>query len=248
MLILAALTCQEGFARDIYRRFAGSLAATGFDGDIIIMTTCEEIHNRDLLNLQDEYGCVTFHTIAGQEDDRDINCYRYRHFYQYLRSQAVDYGYIMLSDARDVIFQRDISKYPFDPATDLFFAEEEKLIGDCPINAGWILDLYGQACLSELKNRTVLCSGTTFGLPLAVLQYLEVMIEQVDRVDDEFHGRFGYLGGIVRDQITLKRWVERQASLAGKCQSRCHTWHGAEYRHEQRRLQRLCYQNAVVVK
>ena len=196
MLILTALTREHGFSRDVYRRFAGSLAATGFDGNITIMTTCEEIRDGELSILQDEIHCLTFSPMPRMEEERDINCYRYRHFYEFLKPRTQDYEYVMLSDSCDVIFQRDISQYPFTPETDLFFAEEEKLIGDCPFNAGWILDLYGPACLSQLKNRTVLCSGTTIGLPQAVLSYLEAIIEQIDAVDEEFHRRFGYLGGI----------------------------------------------------
>ena len=33
-------------------------------------------------------------------------------------------------------------------------------------------------------------------MPVAVLKYMELLIEQFDRVDGEFHERFGYLGGI----------------------------------------------------
>jgi len=196
MLILTALTSQGGFGRQIYRNFAGSLDATGFKGDVVFLTTLREIAASKLSTLQDEIDCLKFSPIPGPGDNRDINCYRYRHYYDYLRSRSGDYDYVMLSDSRDVIFQRDISKYPFHPETDLFLAEEEKLIGECGINSGWIFDLYGENWRQALKNKTVLCSGTTIGRPPAMLQYLEIMLEHIERVDEEFHERFGYLGGI----------------------------------------------------
>ena len=139
---------------------------------------------------------MTLAIIPQPADDRDINCDRYRHFHRYLAAVADDYDRVMLSDSRDVLFQRDISGYPFDPAADLYFVEEEKRIGDCPINSGWILDLYGPAAQLALENRTVLCSGTTFGRPWAVLAYLDAMVNEIDAVADRFRERFGYLGGI----------------------------------------------------
>jgi len=196
MLVLAALTSATGFAKDTYRRFAGSLAATGFDGNVVIFTTAREIADGGLLELQDEIDCLTLSPIAEMADPGDINCHRYRHFRDYLTVRVQDFDRVMLSDARDVIFQRDISRYPFAPDADLFLAEEEKLIGDCPINSGWILDLYGPEHLDEVRRQPVLCSGTTLGSAAAMVHYLDAMVEQVDRFDEEFRRRFGHLGGI----------------------------------------------------
>ncbi|MFT5976070.1 MAG: hypothetical protein ACI9YO_002252 [Gammaproteobacteria bacterium] len=39
MLIMSALICPGGYARQVFQAFAGSLLATGFDGDITIMTS-----------------------------------------------------------------------------------------------------------------------------------------------------------------------------------------------------------------
>ncbi|GAH10449.1 unnamed protein product, partial [marine sediment metagenome] len=126
--------------------------------------THQEIQDGELFKLQDEIPCLTSIAIPRMDEDRDINCYRYRYFYKYFRPKINDFEYVMLTDSRDIIFQRDVSKYPFASETDLFFADEEKLIGDCPINAGWIRDLYGTDILSELKSKTILCSGTTIGV------------------------------------------------------------------------------------
>jgi hypothetical protein len=196
MLIMSALSSPDGYARQVFQTFAGSLLATGFDGDITIMTSHNEATSAELSSLPQEYEGLRFSTIPVLKEYRDINCYRYRYYLEYLAPRVQDYEYVMLSDARDVFFQRDISHFPFDSDVDMFFAQEEKLIGECPINSGWILDLYGAECLSELKTRPVLCSGTTIGSPKAIIKYLNAMIEHVERVDTEFHNRFGYLGGI----------------------------------------------------
>jgi hypothetical protein len=196
MLVLTALTCPEGYSKHIYHTFAGSLAGTGFNGDIIIMVTKNNFDELNLVQLEEIYPCLRFHTIPNLKEHRDINCYRYHFYNEYLNTRADEYEYVMLSDSRDVIFQRDISEYPFDPRVDLFFAEEEKLIKDCGINSGWILDLFGSETLEELKNNVVLCSGTTVGRTYAITRYLAMMANYVTNVEDQFHHRFGYLGGI----------------------------------------------------
>jgi len=160
------------------------------------MVTEDNFNDLSLVELEEKYAGLNFHIIPNLEEYRDINCYRYQYYYEYLNSRADKYDYVMLSDSRDVFFQRDISKYPFDPRIDLFFAEEEKLIKDCGINSGWILDLFGSAALEELKQKVVLCSGTTVGRTHAITRYLSVMNDYVTKVEDEFHQRFGNLGGI----------------------------------------------------
>jgi hypothetical protein len=196
MLILSALASSHGYSIQTFRNFAGSLASTGFDGEIVMMTTEKNYHNHGLRKLEGDYPCLQFKFIPELEDYRNINCYRYGFYHEYLISHAEYYDYVMIADSRDVIFQRDISQYPFDSQYDLFFAEEEKIIKDCGINSGWILDLFGKDVLDEIENRIVLCSGTTIGKYHAILQYLEVMAEAVSKVESEFLARFGSLGGI----------------------------------------------------
>lgn len=196
VLVLTALTCPGGFPRQIYHRFAGSLVQTGFPGNIVFMVTDSNYRERSLAELEKQYPGVRFHLIPELDEYKDINCYRYRYYYDYLVSIDNEFDYVMLSDSRDVYFQRDISRYPFDAEIDLFLAEEEKLIGDCGINSGWIADLFGNPVLEELKQQPVLCSGTTIGKVTAIKDYLTLMTRHVTRVEDEFHCRFGNLGGI----------------------------------------------------
>ncbi|MEO2176619.1 MAG: hypothetical protein ABGY96_21270 [bacterium] len=196
MLVLTALTCSHGYPKSTYHTFVGSLAATGFKGDIVIVVSENNYSDLNLSEIKDQYACLNFYTIQNLQEYRDINCYRYRYYYEILQSQANKYDYVVLSDSRDVLFQRDISEYPFDPETDMFFAEEEKLIKDCVFNSGWILDLFGQKTLEDLKSKVVLCSGTTVGKTHAIMNYLALMNKHVTNVEDEFHQRFGHLGGV----------------------------------------------------
>jgi hypothetical protein len=196
MLILTTLTTGGKFPTEICRRFVGSLAATGFDGKVVMFTTVDEIRKANLLDLEREFECLTFCALPKAVQKPDINCLRYLYFYDYLMTHAEEHDLVMLSDSRDVIFQRDISRYPFSSHADLHVAEEEKLIGDCAINAGWIQNLYGEDCLSNLKDRTVLCSGTTIGSPQAMLLYLDAMTEQIAVHRKAYYQKYGHAGGL----------------------------------------------------
>ena len=196
MLILSALASSHGYSAQAFHNFAGSLASTGFKGKIVMMTTEENYDNHSLGNLEKDYSCLAFKFIQPLEDYGNINCYRYGYFREFLGSLTENHDYVMLTDSRDVIFQRDISSYPFDSAYDLFLAEEEKLIKDCGINSGWIQDLFGNSVLQELENKTVICSGTTIGKQRAILEYLDIMIDIVSNVEDQHIKKFGNLGGI----------------------------------------------------
>ena len=196
MLILSTLASSHGYSAETFRNFAGSLANTGFSGKIEMITTEKNYENHGLKKLEDDYHCLSFAFIPELEDFRNVNCYRYSFYHEYLISLTEKYDYIMLADSRDVIFQRDISQYPFDQQYDLFFAEEEKVIRDCGINSGWIMDLFGQDALNEMKGNTILCSGTTIGKHHAILEYLDVMTKAVLEVKNTFLENHGYLGGI----------------------------------------------------
>lgn len=58
------------------------------------------------------------------------------------------------------------------------------------------MDLFGSDALAELSSKTILCSGRTIAKTNAIIQYLDVLNENVRKVDDEFHQRFANLGGI----------------------------------------------------
>jgi hypothetical protein len=98
---------------------------------------------------------------------------RYRLYLQFLRRHGKRYRRVLLTDVRDVYFQRP----PFegDPGHDLVFFEEHErhLLGNCPWNAQWLAHLLGAEALDRLGSRITLCAGTTLGTPDALIFYLE---------------------------------------------------------------------------
>lgn len=109
-----------------------------------------------------------------------LQALRYLHYHHYLSALEPAPDAIMLTDLRDVLFQRD----PFeDPVADLelYLEDDSVRIGQEPFNTRWIRDLYGRRELRRLTGRPVSCSGTVIGTTTGVLHYLGEMMGEVLR-------------------------------------------------------------------
>jgi len=87
------------------------------------------------------------------------------------------YGTII--DVRDVVFQNDPFRHPFDTDLEVFLEAPHLMIGAEPFNTRWINDLYGPDALRSLESMVISCSGTTMGTRAGIRRYLTQMIGQV---------------------------------------------------------------------
>ena len=86
--------------------------------------------------------------------------------------------HVLLADSRDVIFQRN----PFEQiGSRLVSGLEEKIIGHCPRNSDWIIQVYGTNVHASLSSRRVLCAGITLGPAKKVEEYLVAMCREIWR-------------------------------------------------------------------
>jgi hypothetical protein len=100
---------------------------------------------------------------------------RYEHYYRSLVEDAPDADVVMLTDLRDVVFQRD----PFaDPVTGLevYLEDSSEQIGSDGFNTRWVRDLYGKRSVDAWRGRPVSCSGVVVGTRPAIMTYLVEMI------------------------------------------------------------------------
>jgi hypothetical protein len=83
---------------------------------------------------------------------------------------------VMLTDIRDVIFQRD----PFEDVHDkLHTGLEDKLMNKEPNNIRWVFALtHDFATLQRLLERTIICAGVSLGPADVVRQYLDEFTRQ----------------------------------------------------------------------
>ena len=104
---------------------------------------------------------------------------RYMHYYRCIVDEAVDAEVVMITDLRDVVFQ----KAPFtDPVTglELYLEDGSERIGqDGGFNTRWLRDLYGQEFVDARRGQPLSCSGVVVGTRGAMLTYLAEMIEGI---------------------------------------------------------------------
>lgn len=124
-----------------------------------------------------------FLTILGLRSRSDARFYPVmcgRHFYyvEYLKEEVLKDGNcptVMLTDSRDVIFQRDPD--PLADGVDVEFALEDSLICNEKKNRKWIAGLFGEEIATELEQYPVSCAGTTLARGRVILDYLGKMTD-----------------------------------------------------------------------
>lgn len=105
---------------------------------------------------------------------------RYRHYERIIRRREPISDYVMITDLRDVFFQRD----PFaDPVSGLevYLEDASVRIGYDDFNTRWIREVFGPVELEHLHGRPVSCSGTVVGTRDAMLAYVTEMAAEIAR-------------------------------------------------------------------
>ena len=98
--------------------------------------------------------------------------------YEFLYT-STQYKHVLLSDTRDVVFQRD-------PFLDLpeeflyFFTEDTHVsIGQNAYNTEWMMRDYGEEVFNAIKDMPIICSGTIFGSRNHILNYLNCLLNEM---------------------------------------------------------------------
>jgi hypothetical protein len=154
------LTLCTGYEYKIYERFVGSLYDTGFIGNVYLFITAKDIDV--VLKITKLYPNVC--PIICDPSIYNIHMYssRFDMMKLFLINNDIEYDYVLLTDSRDVLFQRNIELYPFDSGVDIYAFEEEERIQNCKHNFNWIklIEQKEQKSYSDLYDKTILCSGT----------------------------------------------------------------------------------------
>ncbi|MBC8032313.1 MAG: hypothetical protein H7Z16_19675 [Pyrinomonadaceae bacterium] len=109
----------------------------------------------------------------------NVYCVRFPLYYLYLAQNRGRYAKVMLTDVRDVIFQRDPFDFEFGTELCVFMEDDRQKMQDCPSNSLWLKTGFGEDVLREIGHEIPSCSGTTIGGYQAIMQYLELMIDHM---------------------------------------------------------------------
>ncbi|MEY3688486.1 MAG: hypothetical protein RIT37_48 [Bacteroidota bacterium] len=99
-----------------------------------------------------------------------------RHFlYTAFLEQEKAYSKVMLSDTRDVVFQKNPFDFPIDDNICCFLEDPSITIAGEQHNAGWIRRAFGEEILNRIGHNTISCAGITMGSASAILEYTSEM-------------------------------------------------------------------------
>lgn len=204
----AVFALASNYGKKYYQRFVGSLRKNGFNGDIVLAVSPIEKMKPGVLEYLkltkviaysfsvDCIGvdnCKLLDDFLGYPDPRPYRTFaniRYA-LYEYWLQFYSEQSYILILDFRDTFFQGNpfstfgIMETRPNNVFDLrVFAENEKVktIGTCVYNALWVGRCFGRPSLAALKEKPVLCSGSTMGSFLAIVRYVRVMLRSFDTV------------------------------------------------------------------
>ena len=156
--------------------FLRSLESSGFTGRCVLFVsdTTRDLdrmsaHGAELIPL------VRPHRLA----DVPYNALRYFLYLDYLRAKDVSPGRVLLTDVRDVIFQRDPFAFAWPEGLNCALEDGRMTLGNCPHNSHWIRTHQGNDALDAVRDRPISCSGTTLGGREAVVRYLETLTERL---------------------------------------------------------------------
>lgn len=100
------------------------------------------------------------------------HCARHFHYHSYLENCGGDYGRVMLTDIRDVLFQRDPFDFAQPDGLGVFLEDIHWKIRECGHTANQIKRAFGRATLRRMLGKRVICAGTTLGTADAVREHL----------------------------------------------------------------------------
>jgi hypothetical protein len=110
---------------------------------------------------------------------KQITNFRWKIYEDFLTSNKNKYNLVLLTDLRDVLFQKDFFKY-YDYNRSFFGVALEDGNLSQPVNQKWLIDSYGQDIYDKIKNQRIICAGTVWGTIDKLIEFSKVMWEILD--------------------------------------------------------------------
>jgi hypothetical protein len=142
---------------------------------------------KSLLNTgyDDDYKVLKWEHSA--KNKWSIDTYRLFLFYKYLKKSRKKYETVIISDLRDVEFQKDPRGIKHSEL-DCYLEDNSMTIGKCCFNSKWIREIYGEEILKKLKDKHISCSGVIVGTQKGIEYYLHSIIKEAIRTSNCSYG------------------------------------------------------------
>lgn len=119
----------------------------------------------------------------------------------FLEERGKDYHQVFVADTRDVIFQGDVFEKYSDVQNFLGYVTEGEFIKNCPINYGWLANLFGKDVAEKLKNEEIICAGTILGTVNEVICFSEKMLQVINNRNSSQFMDQGVENYLVREKL-----------------------------------------------
>jgi hypothetical protein len=177
-----------GFDVDQVRIFIESLRAVGYDGDIVMLVGPFQFALTSYLR---SHGVQPVAAWYIRRIHGPIFTYRFELIANYLRSRVDRYDEMLISDVRDVVFQR----HPFDGITGkachFFLENEDWTIGREPTNMRWMQVFLSADQVAKIRDCPISCCGVSLGGMSAMMTYLDRMAAHLQAVPLQIRRRHG---------------------------------------------------------
>lgn len=149
-----------------------------YDGEVIFLVNNTSKEFDDFLQQYD----IKKFTIDRTTNNQDEICSMRHNYYR----QVVEYyshDYILLTDVRDVVFQKN--PFSHEITTDLEFFREPNQYKNCECHRHWFCDLNIHGCdfYKSIADETIICAGTTIGTKKGMIEYLHKMIDELAKMN-----------------------------------------------------------------
>ena len=196
-----ALGAAVNMGIDDVRIFVELLRGSGYRGDIAMLVRLQHFALKKYLHGHD---VATFHDCAVRIiASPTVHTRRFRFFRNFLRAHGNRYDEVLISDVRDVVFQ----KHPFhdlDLSVCNFYLESAKYtIGTEGVNARWVGLFLKPDEVTRIAPCRISCCGVTLGPAAQIARYTEVIIDSVAALwwrlrrkvgtDTAFHNRIAHI-------------------------------------------------------
>jgi hypothetical protein len=160
--------CATNYDWSKLKYWVNSINRSGFDGDkVLILMNCDKDTVKKISDSgfsiiafnQDTNGNLTY------ESQMMVHVERFFHIYQLLRDN--EYRYVITTDVKDVVFQRNPSKWLEENlpegVEDLVFSSESMKYKDEPWGNQNLLETFGPQIYEDFKNHTIFNVGVLAG-------------------------------------------------------------------------------------
>lgn len=177
-----------GFDVAQVRVFVESLRAN-YAGDVLLLIRWPGVRVARYLKGRRIHVIRVFQT---RSFTRSVHARRYAIYLEFLRARLARYDQVMISDVRDVVFQRN----PFDgiasPQCHFYLESAVRTIGEDPTNSRWVRGCFPAYEAERLAACRISCSGITIGGTAAIVAYLEMMAKRIRVLPWRIYRRIGH--------------------------------------------------------